>query len=326
MKPIFSLLTLAMAAPMAVAQHQPASLSPILMYVADRQSADAAAPRIQSLIERVGVHQLKAEPYDLLLLRGTSCFGSTELQKVMRPFLPQPNEAELAEVKPFVSPLAEMWQAMEDLTTLLNAVKDKPSADAAANMLETFTLFMASCSEKLAALSTPNAGAAQRELRMLYLTGKRRHTARLLQAWGALALRHADYYESPRLIEGLLAVRDVLENMNMQVDPEAIPSVMKATRELRPIMQQWVAVISMVQDRNSADVAALQLARLNGQMRDIVRNTGVSRSYEEDMFLFSPELEVLVHIMDRVTHYLQDEVQPAFFGSSRLRQTLEHED
>ena len=326
MKPIFSLLTCIMSAPIVLAQHETTSLSPILMYVADRQTADAAAPRIQSLIEREGVHKLKAEAYDLLLLRGTSCFGSTELQKVMRPFLPQPHEAELAEVKPFLAPLAEMWQAMDDIAVTLNTVKDKATADAAAHMLETFTPFMASCSEKLAALSTPNASSAQRELRMSYLTGKRSHAARLLQAWGALAQRNADYYESTRLIDGLLAVRDVLENMNMQVDPEAIPSVMKATRELRPVMQQWVAIISMVQDRSSADVAALQLTRLNAQMRDIVRNAGVSRSYEEDMFLFSPELEVMVHIMDRVTHYLQDEAKPAFFGSARLRLVLEHED
>lgn len=326
MKTLLSLLTLAMAAPLTLAQQGSASLSPILMYVADRNSADAAAPRIQRMIEQVGIDKVTVDQYDLLLLRGTSCFGSPELQAVMKPFLPQLTDKEMADVTPFLQPLSEMWQAMDDLTATLNRVTDKATADSAAELLDSFAPFMASRAEKLAELTEPTPRAARRELRMRYLSGNRRHVSKFLQAWGALALRDAAYFESERLMEGLLAVRDVLENMNMQVDPDAIPGVMKATRELEPLMRQWVALIALVRDKDSADVVSLQLSRLHREMRAITCNAGISRSYEEDMFLFSPELEILVHIMDRVSHYLQDEVKPAFFGSRRLRSTLEHED
>lgn len=326
MKPLLSLSTLFLSGLLLAAPQEPTSLSPILMYVADRAGADAAAPRIRRIIEREGVAQLKVEPYDLLLLRGTSCFGSPALQQVMRPFIPPPTEEELAAVEPFLTTFNEMWQAMDDLAALLEGVQDKAMADAAAEQLFSFAPFMSSCAEKFAALEFPGPESARRELRMRYLTGTRTHTSRLLQAWGRLALRNADYYNSEHLVEGLLAVRDVLENMDMQVDPAAIPAVMQVTAQVRPLMQQWVAVVALVQDRASADVAARQLMRIREQMRTITRNAGLSRSYEEDIFLFSPELEVLVHIMDRISHHLEEEVKPPCFGSSTLRSALEHED
>lgn len=322
---LFSLSFLSVGS-LAAAPQAEVSLSPILMYVADTAGADAAAPRIQRIIEREGAAKLRVDPYDLLLLRSTACFGSEALQKVMRPFIPPPTPEELAFAQPYLEPLEEMWQAMDELANTLHAVHDKASADAAAEQLFLFAPFMISCAEKLATLEVPTVDSASRELCLRYVTGTRRHTAGILQAWGALAQRSAEYYESTQLTESLLTVRDVLENMGMQVEPDAIPRVANAQAELRPLLHQWIALLALVHDRESADVAAVQLLRLRVQMRDVAFKVGLSRSFEEDLFLYSPELEVLVHIMDRVTHYLEDEVKPPCYGSMRLREALEHED
>ncbi len=326
MKPLLPLLPLLSVGLLNAAPQPETSLSPILMFVADAASADAAAPRIQHIIESKGAAQLKVDPYDLLLLRCTACFGSEALQKVMRPFIPAPTEEEKAFVQPYLVHLTEMWQAMDDLALSLNNVQDKASADAAAEQLFSFAPFISSCAEKLAALESPEEHAVARELRLRYFTGTRHHTAVFLQAWGALAQRNAEYYDSSRLLEGLLTVRDVLENMGMQVEPDAIPRVVEASAKLRPLLRQWIALLALVQDKDSADAVAAQFQRLRVQMSEVSRNAGLSRSFEEDLFLYSPELEVLVHIMDRVTHYLQEEVKPPCYGSSRLSEALEHED
>ncbi len=314
------------AAPLPAQSQEQVSLSPILMYVADRNSADAAAPRIAALIQQKGVAGITVDSADIMLLHGTSCFGSVELQQVMEPFIPKPTSGVLMELKPHLSILTDMCQAMEDLSVTLEGVQDKTTADAASEMLESFVAYMTSCSDKIAELPLPEEEETRMELRMRYLMGIRRSTSRFLQAWAALESRDAGYYQSELLVESLLSVRDVLENMDMQVDPEAIGKVMSAADKFKPLMQQWIAVVSLVRDKDSATVAAIQLHRLQGMLRDMAAENGLSRSFEEDLFLASPELEVLVHIMDRITHYLQEEVQPPCYGSERLQQVLEHED
>lgn len=327
MKPAiaFSALCLA-AAPLMAQQQDPRSLSPVLMYVADRQSADAAAPRVAALISQAGDVPLRVDPYDLLLLRSTACFGSPELQKVMAPYLPKPSAQAQAEIKPHLVQLEKMWQSMDDLRVALAGVRDAQSAQQAAEMLESFLPYMMSCSEKIAQLTPPTDAVARRELRLRYLTGTRRCTAALLRAWADLQQRDADYYHSERLMEALLGVRDVLENMDMRIDPDAIPAARVAARKLLPLTRQWIAVAALIRDADTASAAAVQLDRLHEEMRTIALSAGLSRSFEEDLFLISPELEVQVHVMDRITHFLQDEVSPPCFGSERLKSTLEHED
>ena len=314
------------ATPLPAQSQEQVSLSPILMYVADRNSADAAAPRIAALVQQKGVSGISVESSDLMLLQGTSCFGSPELQQVMEPFIPKPSPDTLMELKPHLSILSDMCQALDDLATTLGGVTDKETADVAAEMLESFVGYITSCSDKISVLTPPSNETARMELRMRYLVNIRRSTSHFLQVWAALESRDSEYYQSERLVESLLSVRDVLENMDMRVDPEAIGEVMAAADKFKPIMRQWIAIISLVHDRDSASAAAIQLARLQEQLRNKAAENGLSRSFEEDLFLLSPELEVLVHVMDRISHYLQEEVQPPCYGSERLQQVLEHED
>ena len=324
-----SLLTLLLTPIVSAQVMEQTSLSPILMFVSDRASADAAAPRIHSLLEQVDRSRVCLTSFDRLLLRCTACYGSEALQQVMNPFIPPPTQEELEVAKLYQEPLREIWQAMDDLTVTLQGVNNKKTADAAADMLEAFVPFMVSCSEKLQAV-TPSqddlALSVHAEQMMLYYSNSRPHVARLLQAWGALAMRSPEYYRSERLVNALLGVRDVLENMNMQVDPDALPGVVTVADKILPLMKQWIAVAALVHDKVSADAASIQLTRLHTEMREIALRAGLSRSYEEDLFLYSPELEIKVHVMDRICHYFQSELNPPFFGSSALRDALQHED
>ena len=86
------------ATPLPAQSQEHVSLSPILMYVADRNSADAAAPRIAALIQQKGVAGITVDSEDIMLLHGTSCFGSVELQQVMEPFIPKPTSGVLMEL------------------------------------------------------------------------------------------------------------------------------------------------------------------------------------------------------------------------------------
>ena len=307
-------------------QAEKISLSPILMFVADRNTAEAAAPRIRRLIKDIDPALVQIAPHDFIMLRSTACFGSESLRKVLAPFIPTPSDDELGALRPHLKLLENLWQAMDDMTGSLNTVTDKRSADAAADMLESFTTYVASLSEKIAELPPPVETMISAELRLRYITGTRMCTSRFLQSWGMLAAKSPEYYGSERLIESLLMVRDVLENMDMQVDPEAIPHVMAMSRELRPLMRQWIAVVSQVRDRDSANVAGIHLRRIRDKMRELAMQSGLSRTFEEDIFLFSPELEMLVHIMDRISHHLAEEVHPPFYGSQPLQDALEHED
>lgn len=314
------------AAPLVAQQQDSVSLTPILIYVSDCKSADEAAPRVAKLINQSNGATVKVEPYDLAILRATSCFGSTELQKVMADYLPELSSQAQAETKPFLKLFERMIQAIDDQTATLSGVNDRESARQAAELIEAFLPFMESCSEKINALPLPSDEQTLRELRFRYKIGTRRSAAKLLQAWAALQQRDANFYQSERLLEALLSVRDVLENMDMSIDPDAIPAAMTAAQKLQPIMRQWIAVISHVRDKESADAAAVELKKLQEQMRAVAMEVGLNRTFEEDLFLISPELEVQVYIMDRITHYLQEELNPPYYGATLLKEVLEHED
>ena len=130
MKTSFSLIPLFLGASLSAqeltAEPSQESLSPILMFVADRPSADAAAPRIRALIERVGAERVYVDSYDLQLLRSTGCFGSADLQAVMNGFITGLSNQEVAELRPFLAVCSDMCLAMNDLTETLNETAGGP--------------------------------------------------------------------------------------------------------------------------------------------------------------------------------------------------------
>lgn len=330
MKRLLSILALTVPTPFVTAaaegQADEVSLTPVLMYVADRQSADAAAPRIARILAATPADKIFVDEFDRSLLEATGCFGSIELSKVMAPLIAEVPTGDMPEIAQHMSLLHEMWAMFDQITLSLEMVNSPEQAEIAANILESFKPFMYTWSQAVAKVPEPESEVSRKRLRMVYLIETRPRIGKLLNAWGELALRDAEYYNSRRLVEELQNVCDVLENMDMAADPDVMPALATTARKLIPLLNQWIAVISLVHDRDSADAAAPHIVRIHSQMVEVMRVASLSRVHERDLFNVSPRLEVQSHICDRIMHYLMDELTPPCFGSEKLKAALEHED
>ena len=305
---------------------KPVSLTPLLMYVADYQSAEAVAPRVAALLATTPHELIRIDEFDRNLLEVTGCFGSPRLSEALSPFIVQMPAEDLPEIAQHMALLYEMWNMVDQMTQVLESVQSYDDAEKAADVLLGFKPFMYTWSQAVAALDEPEGDLAKRRLRMSYLVKTRPLIGKLLNAWADLALRDSQYYGSERLVEGLQDVCDVLENMGMAADPDVMPALASATRELIPLLNQWLGIISLVRDKDTADVAAIHIERLHLQMADVMRRASLSRVHEKDLFNVSPRFEVQAHVCDRIMHYLLEEVDPPCFGSEKLLRVLQHED
>lgn len=330
MKKVFSLSCLWLLVPGVTASQEKTedgvSLSPLLMNVADRSGADVVAPRIAALIANVPQEQVIIDDFDRILLETTGCFGSVELSKVLAPYIVTQPADDLPEIAQHMALLHEMWTVFDELTAAINGIQNAEDAEKAAELLSHFKPFMISWSHAVSAVAAPESELAKRQLRMKYLVETRPRIGHLLNAWGDLALRNAEYYGSMRLVEGLQDVCDVLENMDMAADPDVMPALAATARKLIPLLHQWIGVISLVHDKDSADAAAIHIVRLHEQMAAVMEQAALSRVYEKDLFNVSPQFELHAHVCDRIMHYLLDEVKPPCFGSEKLKSALQHED
>lgn len=330
MKRTFGLTLLGLLAPaMLHAQEETAdtvSLTPLLMYVADYAGAEAVAPRVAALIAETPADKVLIDEFDRMILEATGCYGSVALSKVLAPFLVLPPAEDMPEIAQHMALLHEMWNMFDQVTQALALVQSTENAEIAANILESFKPFMYTWSQAVSELAEPDNDLAKRRLRMAYLVETRPRIGKLLNTWGDLALRSPEYYGSRRLVEGLQDVCDVLENMDMAADPDVMPALATTTRSLIPLLNQWVGVISLVRDKDTADAAAPHINRIHTQMSQIMQLAALSRVHEQDLFNVSPRFEVLAHVCDRIMHYLLDEVNPPCFGSEKLQQALQHED
>ena len=330
MKNISGISMLSLLAMMAPAETQPTgdsvTLSPLLMYVADRDGADAIAPRVAKLIEGRPPEQIHLDEFDRVLLETTGCFGSEALSQVLEPVIPRISPEDMPEIARHMALLHEMWNMFDQVTLALQEVDSPEDAEIAANILESFKPFMFTWSQAVSKVPEPESELAARKLRMVYLVETRPRIGKLLNTWGDLALRDSQYYGSRRLVEGLQDVCDVLENMDMAADPDVMPALATTTRELIPLLNQWLGVVSLIYDKDTADAAAPHIVRIHLQMQEVMQRAALSRIHEKDLFNVSPRFEVQAHICDRIMHYLTEELQPPCYGSAKLMDALKHED
>ena len=307
-------------------QQDSVSLSPLLMYVADRNGAEMVAPKVQAIMNSTPIDKIVMDEFDRTLLDATGCFGSEALSRALSPLIQPVSAEDLPEIAQHLALLHEMWNMFDQLTMAISAVNSAEDAETAAKILDSFKPFMYSWSQAVSRIPEPETEQAKRRLRMEYMVQTRPRIGKLLNAWGDLALRNEEYYGSSHLVEGLQGVCDVLENMDMAADPDAMPALATTARKLIPLLNQWLGVISLVRDKDSADAAAPHITRLHLQMKEIMEEAALSRVHERDLFHVSPRFEVQAHICDRIMHYLMDEVTPPCYGSEKLKAALQHED
>jgi len=306
----------------AVAPSREVTLDDVLMFVVDLASADAAAPLVKQRLSGEVSDSVLSE-YDRALLCMTNCFGSEALREALRSVLPLENSALPEALRPYEELLSELTQAMDDLSAVLESVRDKASADRAAEMVENFRPYVLSLSSKAERLSEPPSESYRRMMGHL-LMEMRPRAARLLTAWGQLKLRSDDYYGSSRLQSTLPELSEVLENMDMPTDPATIGEVSRVASAMEPLLREWLNLAREVRDRSSADAAAPRLQQLAQQLRALCGES-LGQGYEHELCMSNPQVELLLQACDRVSHHFAG-LRPAFFGSSALKEALQHEE
>lgn len=303
-----------------------AVLDDVLMFVTDKATADAAAPVAEELLRRnVGRAggELLSE-YDRALLAVTSCYGSAALQNALGK-LYTPDSQYDALLAPYEPVLQELAQILDDMSTYLERVQDKASADAAAEMATNVPAYMASLSEKVARLPLQENGELQRALNRRYQVCIRPCAARLLRAWGRVAAADVQMFGSSRLLAAMPEVNAALENMDMAADPALIAELTLTAERMEPLLENWLKVAAGVKDRASADAAAERLSAIAEQIRMLSINR-MGRGYEKDLTNISPRLQMLMMATDRISHRFESTEPEPFYGSEALRRATEHEE
>lgn len=306
----------------AVVTNREVTLDDVLMFVVDRVSADAAAPSVKQRLSGA-VSDTALSEYDRALLGMTNCFGSEALQEALRPVLAQENPFLPEALRPYERLLTDLTQAMDDLSAVLESVRDKASADRAAEMVENFRPYVLSLSSRAEKLSEPPSESYRRMTGHL-LTELRPRVARLLMAWGQLKLRSDGYYDSSRLQSALPELSEVLENMDMPMDPATIGEVSRVASAMEPLLREWLNLARGVRDKASADAAAPRLQQLAQRLRALCSES-LGQGYEHELCMANPQVELLMQACDRVSHHFAG-LRPAFFGSPALGEALRHEE
>lgn len=309
----------------AVSDSCSAKLSRILMFVSDKSSADIAAPKVADLLRDVEPRSIYVSDYDLSMMHTMRCFGSTALQKALAPVIPMLVPELYPEIISYKRYYEACWSYMDDMAATFERIDGKESADRAAQMVEKFPPFMLSLLEKMSSLTMSDDASARADA-YIGRPVMRVKVGRLLTAWGQLKLRSGDYYGSLRLQASLDGLVEVLQNLDVTIDPDGVGVLTELAYDLLPLLHEWIDLARSVNDRVSADRAASRFFELRRRMETLAGEASVSSEYEQDVFNICPECELLVHISDHIAHYFERQITPAFYGSSSLKEALSHED
>jgi len=302
-----------------------AGLSRALMFVSDKESADAVAPEVAALLKGADPRSIRVADYDLGMMQAMRCFGSVSLQKALEPVIPMLQLENYPQLEPYRQYYEAMWSYMDDMASMFDAVDSKQSADMAADMVAGFPPFMLSLLEKADALPVSD-DASTRAGFCLGRPVTRVKVGRLLTAWGKLQQRDADYYGSERLRDSMDGLGEVLQNLDIEIDPDGVGVLASIAHGSVPLLREWIDVARSINSRESADAAAPKLLALRRRMSALAQGAPIGLEYETDIFNICPESELLIHVCDHIAHYFEDEISPPFFGSTALKAAMSHED
>lgn len=300
-------------------------LSRLLLFISDKGSADAAAPKVSALLKGAVPGSVHVDDYDLGMMQAMRCFGSASLQKALEPVIPMLQVEQYPQLEPYKQYYEAMWSYMDDLTSTFEGIRDKATADKAAAMVEEFPPFMLSLLEKAGNLPQSDDATA-RAKSYIGRPITRVKAGRLLTAWGRLQQRSSDFYGSERFRKSVDGLNEVMQNLDMDVDPEGIGALTQISHGLVPLLREWIAIARTVHDRASADAAAPEFLELRRRMGSLSQGFPIGREYEKALFNICPESELLIHICDHISHSFETETHPPFYGSATLQAALSHED
>jgi len=303
------------------------ALVALLESIKDKDSADAAAARARVHIERmmldsegIPVNEVAPEKvqafFDKLMhmqglvqqLAAADYHGSDSLRRIFNEARQMAQQQELETLDPEENKAAYdgSMKAAARLHSLLEGIKDKATADAASGKIEWAFIEMRRSRQTPfdAELLAPEELEAFNEL----VESIQQQFSDLLKV---------DFYGSQSFV-------DALNRAMAAVEPEgASPLPEEVWQEMLPAMQELneaiVGTLSQVNDRASADAAAIKIKALAPSMQKI---SSLGKGYER--CVPTPEQADQIDTMRRrAAEILLPLYQKNFYGSSSLRNALE---
>ncbi len=298
----------------ALRAHYHTPLAGILVFVHNKASADAAAPRVAALLASPeGRDAVLRHEYLHYLYYRFDCFGSRALQDALVPMLNRLESPSAREFRRRLRPsLASAYARMEEMTDVLNSVVDDASAKRAAAILRTYTL-------KNHHVLIEATTKAQNGLLLtntdyqLPLGVRDRAEDRFYHAWMRLRLRCKDCLsELQQALHFTLA--------DVRVHPPMSAAQQEKRGQILAAMHEWLDVAAGIHDKASADAAADWLERRNAALGVRLQDVRHEKSEKRESFRCIC-LEQLTLILEAAHDYLAF-ATPRYFGSEKLRRQL----
>ncbi len=296
--------------------HNP--LNAILVFVYDRASADAAAPRVKALMENPGGQELSFPVENsVLLCDKLDCFGSTALQAEMPAVTKQKMTPGLRLFRerclPHLDALDDAAQAYIDK---LQSVKNESGAAKVAESLKGYPAVIEKHTQQMA-LAMMGATLDEAEQIQCSIIVRMRNLMladRLLHAY-AHAQRHrkGGFPKLEKAFKSHCAAMHLGEEMMAQVNPAKI----LAHEKLARACGEWLTLAATITDKESADAAADWLEKKSAQLGKPLGT--VWKEVKQDAQ--HPCTSWLSAIMEHADTYIRH-ATPAYFGSEKLRVQL----
>ncbi len=300
--------------------HSP--LNGILVFVYDRATADAAAPRVKELLASPEGKNVE-EPLLTLahVVERMDCYGSDALREALRPVLDERELVDSPELKQFrelALPIVDEMNALTvSITQLLEAVTDKDSAARAAEALSVSYAPMAELSARLQASGEQIRLGMGDMYRVAAIMNERRERIadRFLHAYAHAQSRPGGPF--PELAEAIMGegTADMSEEQQMMMRQQLEPSYLMHCERSANALREWLALASGISDKASADAAADWLEQKSAELgfpsgtcwHDYASN----KLYHHCMYQ-------LARVLENTTAYFYY-AQPSYFGSEKLK-------
>ncbi len=293
--------------------HEP--LHAILLFVFDKASADAAAPRVKDLLMAEEGKELRLTDYEeLYLYHSFDCFGSTALKEVLTPLLFYKDSPALQQFRKNFLPLLDgMFDQMAALADELEAVTDEASAARAAAALRAYP---EACKEYTTQLDKAfrelRPGMATQYVMAAIIQGYPRATAdRFVHAYA-----HAQGRVEGGFPEQEKALTELMEGGNARfavILEELTPENAATNEKLVAALGEWLRVAATIHDKASADAAADWLTQ-----RDAEQGMPLLATWEyARRGLLCPCFSSMDMLMQNLRAYFAY-ASPAWFGSEKL--------
>ncbi len=291
----------------------------IMLFVHDRASADAAAPRLKLLLDsQPSGEELLHSEHILEHYFTQDCYGSAAFREVLAPHMQKDETATVQRFRTDCLPLLQQMNAgMLALAEDIEAVSDKASADKATAAIRAFPESIRELEEQLRQAMQPLEPSITEGYVMtcLNMGPTMKVLDRLIAAYARTLACHRDSY--PELAE---AFRELFTNAGMpttmldRMTPESFAQAETTTAALH----EWLNIAATVRDKASADAAADWLEAKHSELGPMLRSSMHAQLADSFPSLSLARLSIKV----RTANYYLQYASPAWFGSEKLEKQL----